>query len=201
MTKTTQTFFSKMKERLQDTPSCEVAQTLALIHKSSHTKWGNLLDLHLMSKDVHHYLDPNTIQCINEWKSSKLKQRYQTYPTALADLFFLKKIQNLPWDESYLDPTTGNIKITKKDIGEHGIVKGKDTLKRPFIAFQDDEDKTCVIFQRYKKETYVDFPVWVQVEYPENFIWKISDDNFEKFTDYVYAKAKRLDCIKHLNIK
>ena len=88
------------------------------------------------------------------------------------------------------------LRIKQTDLKER-IVKGVDErCSRPFIAFIDDENKLCTLFQRYQKEPDVNNPLWVAISNNSKILQgensRISDDNFETFIENTKKYASQL---------
>ena len=206
--------FLKIKRMIEETPIEGIHIILDKLHATPPIPvLGNLLDLFLLTSDWDKNMDEQYVSAIRLWKKNEEKSRrskvqrelnrrrkstrFAPYPKVLINLFQLKKREILPWDNKYVDPFCGYIdRIKQTDLKER-IVKGVDErCSRPFIAFIDDENKLCTLFQRYQKEPDVNNPLWVAISNNSKILQgensRISDDNFETFIENTKKYASQL---------
>ena len=128
--------------------------------------------------------------------------RFVKYPEPLVAMLNLNEAIVLGWQDKFADPKGGYIdRIRASYMGDNLVVKGVDErVKRPFVAFFDDDEHLCVLFQRYQPGTTPQLagpnPLWVGVSPSESKVFKegwhaFAESRMDKFAERLSMYATR----------
>ena len=103
----------------------------------------------------------------------------------------LKNADVLPWKRNYVGGTGYIDRIPEEVVAHDQVYKGVDHIKRPFIAFRDDDGILCTLFQRYQQTSDATPSMWVGIPQESKLFRgcaRISDD-FKKFEALLHKHA------------